>query len=275
MPVRKLSGYKKGADMPPHLRAMIGPKKPFSAIHPLLARLDRSAGAKTDHVLPNEPPVFDQEDIGSCVLNALVGMIACILAVEGLPFTMLSRLFLYWLCRLWDGAPDEDTGTYVHLAIERATNVGVPPESMWPYGDEFFLDADGKAVKPDPQCFPAASDNKLTGCFAIEDDDPAALDQMEVSVRANHPVQFGSDVDAAIQRYVKGDVLTAPDLSALIGGHSMLVTGVKFVGGKRLWWVRNSWAADYGDDGHLLADDAFMGQATDRWVGTRLDPQLL
>lgn len=274
MPVRKLGGLRKGSTMAPHLRAMLGPVRPFSSVHRLLASKDASAGGGIDHKIPNEPPCFDQLDVGSCVWNALVGMVACLLVVEGLPFTMLARLFGYWMCRLWQGDIDQDDGTFVHLAIERASSVGVPPESMWPYANANCIDANGKAVLPAPECFPAASDNKLTGCFAIEDGDPNALAQMETAIRANHPVQFGSDVDATIQTYRKGEVLTAPDENNLVGGHSMLVTGVLFIGGKRRWWIRNSWARDYGDDGHLLADDAFMAQCTDRWVGTRVDPQL-
>ena len=81
----KLSGWRKGVDMPAHLRAMLGPTRPFSSVyHLFVARAASEAG--TDHKLPNEPPCFAQGDIGSCALNACVGMIACLLAVEGLPF---------------------------------------------------------------------------------------------------------------------------------------------------------------------------------------------
>lgn len=271
MPVRKLHGYLPGKTMPDHLRALLGKVRAFADVKLAFAKKDASAGAGTDHIIPNEPPCFDQGDMGSCVLNAWVGAICVLLAVEGLPFTMLARLFLYWLCRLYQGSLNEDSGTYVHLAVERGGTIGVPPESMWPYDDAHFLDANGKAVPPSPDCFPAASDNRPTAWFQIADD--ASLDDIEMAVRANHPVQFGGDVDAAIQSYQKGDVLTTPDPNAIIGGHSMLVTGVKFVNGKRLWWVRNSWGVDYGDDGHLLADDGFMATMQDRWVLTRADAQ--
>lgn len=270
MPVRKLHGYLPGKTMPEHLRGLLGKVRPFADVQHVFAAKDKSTGAGTDHVIPNEPPCFDQLDIGACVLNAWVGALAVLLAVEGVPFTMLARLFLYWLCRLYQGSLDEDSGTYVHLAVERGGTIGICPETMWPYADGTFLDAHGHAVPPAPECFPAASDNRPTAWFQIADD--ASLDEIETAVRANHPVQFGGAVDGTIQSYQAGQILTKPDPNAIIGGHSMLVTGVKFVNGQRVWWIRNSWGVDYGDNGHILADDAFMSTMQDRWVITRVDP---
>lgn len=272
MPVRKIHGYRKGSTMAAHLRALLGEVRAFADVRHVFAA--RAVSATGDHDIPNEPPCFDQLDIGSCVLNSIVGCMAILLGAEGLPFTMLARLFLYWLCRLYQGDINEDGGTFVHLAVERLGTIGVCPESMWPYADSALLDAQGKAINPAPECFPAASDNRPTAWFAIPDgtgDDELA--QLETAIRANHPVAFGSDVDSTIQSYQAGQVLTAPNPADIIGGHAMVVVGVRYINGQRLWRIRNSWG-DWGDAGHAVADDAFMRQCTDRWVMTRMDPEL-
>lgn len=276
MPVRELSGFRHHKDMPPRLRAMLPPTRSMSDAHGAFKGLAKSS-PQTDHDIPNEPPAFDQLDIGSCVLNAVVGALLIALAVTGKPFVMLARLFLYWLCRLWMGTLDEDSGTYIALAVERVGAIGICEERVWPYDDAHFLDENGKAVGPTAECFPEASDNRPTAWFLVDDADASArLEQFESAVRADHPVIFGLQLDSKIRSYVAGDVLTTPNPNDIIGGHAMVITGVHYRSGKRIWRVRNSWGVDFGDAGHLDADDGFMSTvlAGDAAVLTRADPLL-
>lgn len=276
MPVRKISGFRHHRDMPAHTRAMLGKIESFSdSAHLFRAQARTTSG--TDHDIPNEPAVFDQLDIGSCVLNALVGALLIVLAVGGQPTTMLARLFLYWLCRLQQGTLNEDSGTYVALACDRAMQIGVCEERLWPYDDAHFLANYGTAVYPSPECFPEASDNRPTGWFLVDDqDDAQRLANFETAVRADHPVIFGLQVDSKIQSYQAGEILTQPNPSDIIGGHAMVIVGVHFPQGRRIWRIRNSWGPDYGASGHLEADDAFMATvaAGDAAVVTRMEPEM-
>jgi hypothetical protein len=273
MPVK---GYLPDADMPDHIKAGLGPVTPFSVAHRTFVSMATSrAQAGTDYDIPNEPAVYDQLDIGACVLNAATGALNMILAVEGKPTEMLARLFLYFLCRSAMGTLDQDSGTYTHLAVERIGRIGICEERFWPYGDSTFLDANGHAVRPAPECWPEASDNRAKNWFNIQDpsnaSQPSRLDQMEASIRADHPIIFGSSVDSAIQNYQAGQVLGIPNVNALIGGHSMVFTGIRYIDGQRCWRVRNSWGSAYGDNGHLLINDAWASWAAlnDLWVITR------
>ena len=212
---------------------------------------------------------------GNCVLNSSTGALNIVLAVEAQTTMMLSRLFLYWLCRYAMGTLDQDSGTYTHLAVDRIGKIGVCQETFWQYQDSNLY------VPPPPECYPAASDNKATAWFNITDpaagtSGPTRLDQIETAIRSNHPVIFGTPCDGTIQSYIAGQVLGIPNVNALIGGHSMCVTGVHYLDGARVWRIRNSWSTSYGDDGHLLISDDWMGwvSLTDLWLLTRMDPLL-
>lgn len=272
MPVMKVKGYLRDADMQPRIRTQLKPVVSFITKH---AAFKAAAAPKaqdgTDYDIPNEPNAYDQGDMGSCVLNATTGALNMVLAVEGNPTTMLSRLFLYYLCRYMMGTVDQDSGTFTHLAVDRVGKIGVPNENLWAYQDSNLT------IAPPPECYPEASDNKANAWYQIMDPtaagQPSRLDQLEASIRSNHPAIFGTPVGAAIQAYTSGQILSIPDVNTLIGGHSMVVSGVRYISGARVWRIRNSWSTDYGDNGHLLIDDSYMGwaQLNDIWVLTRAD----
>ena len=262
-----LKGWLPDRTMPKALREQRGPVVPFSsALAKFIALAAPKAQAGTDYDIPNEPACFDQGDIGSCVLNATVGAVSIVLATEGLPFTMLSRLFLYGLCRQEMGTFGQDSGTYTHLAVERVGSIGVCREATWDYTDNNLFQ-----VWPQ-DAYPEASDNKVTSWYSI-DSTSDRLAALEAAIRSNHPVIYGSPVSSAIQSYQAGQVLTVPDANDIIGGHSTCFTGVRYINGQRVWRIRNSWGTSYGDNGHFLIDDAWASwaQLEDLWVLSRAD----
>lgn len=220
-----------------------------------------------DHDIPHQVPVYDQEDIGSCVLNSSTGCMNIVLSLQKNQTEELSRNFAYWHCRKVMGTKNEDSGTYLWLAVDRHQHVGVCHEKTWKYGHETLFQA------PTPDCYPEASDNKATAWFAIKGDGKARCDQVEQAVRANHPVMFGTPVDMQIQTYQKGQILSIPS-GSILGGHAMVVTGVRYINGRRVFRIRNSWGWWYGDAGHLLMDEEWLGWSslTDLWVLTAMDP---
>jgi hypothetical protein len=263
--------HKFDKDMPAALRATLPKPVPFEgAMHAF--KMSSTSQAGSDYDIPNQPAAYDQLDEGSCVLNSTVGAMSIVLGVEKQAVVMLSRNFLYWLCRLSMGTTSQDSGTYSHLAVDRVGSIGVCSESTWAYGDATLY------VPPSLQAYSEASDNKATSWFQL--DSPQAvtprLTQIEASVRSNHPVIFGTPVDQTIQTYQPGQILTTPDSNAIIGGHEMVVTGVHYVNGQRVWIWRNSWGTSYGNNGYLMVDDNWMNwaQLQDIWNMTRMSPLL-
>jgi C1A family cysteine protease len=264
-------GWLQDKNMPANVKSAVGKARSFSDVHEKFLKMAApKAQVGTDYDIPNEPPVYDQGDMGSCVLNATCGAVNILLAVEGLTTAMLSRLFLYYLCREVMGTTDQDSGTYTHLAVDRIGNIGACNENLWAYSDANLL------IPPPPETYPEAKDNTVTAWFNIDAQGADRLTQMETAIRSNHPIIYGSPVSAALENYQAGQVLTTPASNQIIGGHSTCFTGVHYIGGQRVWRVRNSWSALWGDNGHFLIDDAWASWSdlTDLWVVSRVDPLL-
>lgn len=228
----------------------------------------KAASSVLDHDIPTTLACYDQEQWGACVANALTGVLNIVLELEGNTTTMLSRMFLYNLCRKAMGTEAEDSGTYPYLAAERIGKIGICNEETLRYTNASMYGG------IPPECYPEASDNKATAWFDIQGEGTDRLEQLDVAIRANHPVLFCTTVGTAIQNYRAGQVLSIPGND--IGGHALAVVGVRNIGGKRVWRIRNSWGVHYGDNGHLLVDDEYMGwsQTRDFHLLTRMDALL-
>ena len=75
---------------------------------------------------PDMPPIFDQEELGSCTANALAADLLYIWHKQtGLPYTFIfSRLFLYYNERLIDGDVNSDGGSTGRAMMRSAEKYG-------------------------------------------------------------------------------------------------------------------------------------------------------
>src|ERR1700722_6893069 len=100
---KPLRGWLPDSTMPEDVRKRCleaGPVRSFADVHQKFVALAApEAQAGTDYDIPNEPPCFDQEEEGACVIHSTLGSGDIILSLEQLTWTMLARNFVYWNCR--------------------------------------------------------------------------------------------------------------------------------------------------------------------------------
>jgi len=78
-------------------------------------------------------PVENQQDIGSCVANAIVSDLEYLQIQQTGQYTDLSRMFLYYNARLLHNDVDKDKGSYIHLAMDSLKKLGTCAEATFPY----------------------------------------------------------------------------------------------------------------------------------------------
>lgn len=252
----------------------------FSALAPKL----KIVSADAEYRIFERTPISDQYDVGSCVANAGCDAFEIIYGLEypTQPVPQLSRLYAYWIARLLTGDTTRDEGTYLRSLFAQFTKIGVCLETSWPYGPHDMISVHGVPTErvfapPGLKANMEADSNKFTGYYSIDTVDEARLDNVEAAVRADHPVVFGTALASSFG-YADGNTVLRPPANdnEIAGRHAMIVTGVRWVNGRREFYWRNSWGENWGVLGHIWVDQSYMtySETGDLWVPTRIDPFL-
>lgn len=221
-----------------------------------------------EHILPTPTPVSNQGKLLSCTANVTADALEILMAQAG-PVVQLSRLFIYYNARNYHGATSQDVGSYLRMTFEAVKRLGVCPESMWGYV------LGNVNLRPPLKAYHAANDNKVTEFYRITSTGEERLSDIEIALRSGHPVAFGTELGEEFMTY-KGETDKAfMPPTVFTGRHAMLICGVRRRNGRREFWVRNSWGANWGLGGYVWLDESYInwGHTTDLWVPTRM-PEL-
>lgn len=224
----------------------------------------------SEHIIPEFTPVSNQLDIGSCASNAVADMMEILDGLDGNDeVEQLSRLWLYWLARYLVGDTDKDEGSYIRANFHQLTKVGIIPEKHFPY-----LHANVYPKQVELDLYTMASNNRLTGFYRLTSIDAQRAMEVELAVRTNHPITFGTPVNTDFTKYSGGGQVWFPPENSWAGRHAMLVTGVRYVNASRQFLVRNSWGKNWGEFGHCWMDESYImwAETQDLWVGTKCTP---
>lgn len=206
----------------------------------------------TDTVLPPSinlrewcSEVEDQQSLGSCVANAVVGLFEYNRIKNGLGgknFIHFSRLFNYYNARVLSENVNEDSGTYIRGAIKTAKLNGVCPANYWPYWLENWN------VEPTTNCYQVALPYKIKSYYRIN-----TLIEMKTNLANGHPFVFGIAVYDSFMSAIVANTGIVPMPGAtetMLGGHAMLCIG--YDDATQQFLVRNSWGKLWGmKDGNL------------------------
>lgn len=218
-----------------------------------------------DFILPEYTPISNQYSLSSCASNASADAVEILMGIQDpKSVKQLSRLFVYYNARNAIGEVDKDAGCYIKDCFKSMSTLGVCEESMWAY-DELKVFA-----QPTLFCYASANDNKINNYYRINEDSNK-LDNIELAIRSNHPVVFGTIINEEFQSCGSFDeypIFSKPKSS--VGRHAMLVCGLRYINGKRHFVIRNSWGSLWSHGGRCLFTEDYMNseETNDIWVPT-------
>lgn len=207
------------------------------------------------------PPVYDQGELGSCTANAIAGVYEFDEMKENVDkvFTP-SRLFIYYNERKANGTIDQDSGATIKDSVMEISNVGVCPETMWPYDTTKYTDC------PTQDCYNDATEHK---CIEYKKVDQT-LEQMKQCLIEGFPFVFGITVYESFEsdETMKTGVVPMPSADEkVLGGHAICANF--FDDEKRVFGFRNSWGVNWGCNGNgFLPYDYILNAnlASDFWT---------
>lgn len=210
-------------------------------------------------------PIVNQGQLGSCTANAIVsGLREYLLKQSGRPFVPLSRLFLYYHERELENDIPDDHGALLRDGMKVLQQIGVCPETDYPYTENF-------RDTPSPQAEADAPLYRIGEYHRVLD-----LLRLKSALAHGLPVVFGFSVTKA---FLSPEVqntgvvpVTGPDDvvrndNGIPAGHAVCAVG--YEDNKQLFIVRNSWGREWGDQGYgYFPYELFQnGIVLDMWTG--------
>lgn len=203
--------------------------------------------------------VEDQQDLGSCTANALVGSLECLEGIKQQEMVDLSRLFVYYNERVLEGTVKTDSGAFLRDGIKTLAKQGVCSEKTWPYTISRF------AAKPPAVAYAEALKRKITSYHRLE-----TLKDMETCLASGYPFVFGFSVYTYFEsaKMAKEGILYLPkSREKYLGGHAVCAVG--YNRSLRRLIVRNSWGPKWGMKGYFTMPYDYVidrNLADDLWV---------
>ena len=197
-----------------------------------------------------QSPIKDQGTLGSCTANALAGVLEYNEPKDS-KLIELSRLFIYYIERAYEGTVNSDSGAMIRDGIKMLAKLGVCPEEMWPYLIEKFT------RKPIKKCYKAALERRITSYATMD-----ALPQMKQCLADGFPFAFGFTVYESFmsEKTAQTGIVTMPESGeGVCGGHAVI--GVGYDDDKQVIKVRNSWGKAWGNKGYFYLPYAYTDKS--------------
>ena len=193
-------------------------------------------------------PVRNQGKFGSCVGFAAAGVKDNQESRDEGKQVVTSPLYLYKRCKEQDGIPEQE-GTYPRTVMAVLKNLGVCPESDFPYD---------KMAWPTMPAIPAGADAAAAGYKIGAYARITMIDEVKQAIVKDGPVLGAvlvcdSFVDA------KNGIIPMPGTTddpedSIRGGHAIAVIGyddnMRANGLTGYFEIRNSWGPEWGDGGY-------------------------
>lgn len=205
--------------------------------------------------------IENQMQLGSCTANAVVGALELLENMKNETFIDLSRLFVYYNTRAYEGTisnGDSSYGAGIRNAIKTTVDIGVCKEVIWPYVQNKWN------VTPTQACYIEAIDHRATAYYRL-----GGFDDMINCLANGWPFVIGIYVynswylsDAVA---VSGNI-TMPEFEEVsISGHAILVVGYNHA--ERRFLFRNSWGSNWGNGGYGTIPYDYLADPLSPYLG--------
>lgn len=209
-----------------------------------------------------QPPIWDQGQLGSCTAHGTGRIVLHRLMKEGLaePTDTPSRLFIYYGSRSLEGTISSDSGAEVRDALKTAVTLGAPPETDWPYSD---ANPGPFTHQPPHQAYVDGLKARALKYYS----EPKS--SIKYCIKNSFPVVFGITVYESFEsdEVASTGIVPMPGTNeSVVGGHCMVIVG--WDDSRKLYEVANSWNTDWGDNGFcwLPYDYVNGNDASDLWT---------
>jgi C1A family cysteine protease len=212
-------------------------------------------------VRPQNPPIYDQGQLGSCTAQAIAAALEFAQAKQRqIDVFTASRLFIYYNERVVLGTVDDDSGAMLRDGIKSVAKQGGPHERLWPHVISRFRQKPTAAAYKDGELHEAILYQRLR----------PAIDQLKGCLADGFPFVFGFSVYESFEsRGVAktGEVPLPGPREALLGGHAVAAVG--YDDPRRRFILRNSWGTAWGTNGYFTMPYEYLldgGLSDDFWT---------
>jgi hypothetical protein len=216
-------------------------------------------------MLNDQTPIEDQGQEGACSAFALNGAQMVRDYIVSGSYLVGSKQQFYRCETAHDGDPGQDNGSTITTSAWVYKNVGIAPESMYPYSEPL-----AQAV-PTNVLTAATKDESLIDTQLDAADENTTIANMKAALANLYPVRLGFTVYESFMDTGSDGNMPAPS-GAVAGGHAVCSIGYddnhtgNYDGSTGAFYFRNSWGTDWGNNGHFWMPYTYFSN-TDDGVG--------
>lgn len=214
---------------------------------PLAETYSPSAENKTHSIdLRSEfTPVKDQGEMGACTAFAIVSIYEYILKKNNQIDPDLSERYVYYNVRASQNQEDEDCGSSYFDIIQTMSSEGVCLEHLCKYDDSKLQE------KPSPEAYADGRTRLITKALNVKTN----IDDIRAAIAEGYPVAISLKIGDSFGQ--SGAFIRRPDPDEPCGNHAMVICG--YSDEDKLFIVRNSWNATFGDKGYCYVPYSYIG----------------
>lgn len=204
-------------------------------------------------------PVLDQGSLGSCTAFGVLSLCEYLENMNGVEFSPMSELFLYYLERVKEGTVRYDAGAEIRDGIKCMAKQGCCLGETWPYNISKFK------YKPPKDAYAEALDHQILSYYRLN-----TLTDFKQCLADGYPFTTGIAVYSSFESDAVANTGIVPypkKREEYYGGHCIAVYG--YSDETQMFLCKNSWGDSWGDSGFFYLPYKYLNNpslCSDSWT---------